>query len=40
MLFPKERLWETHLEGLHGFSEDFLADGRPPQEHQERELIE
>ena len=41
MLFPKERLWETHLEGLYGFSEDFLADGRSPQvEHQEREPIE
>jgi len=41
MLFPKDRLWETHLEGLHGFSDDFMANGRPPQgEHQEREPIE
>jgi len=31
MLFPKDRLWETHLEGLHGFSDDFMADGRPAQ---------
>ena len=41
MLFPKDRLWETHLEGLHGFSADFLADGRATQsELQEREPIE
>ena len=41
MLFPKEKAWETHLEGLHGFSDDFLADGRPPQgELEEREPIE
>ena len=41
MLFPKDRLWETHLEGLHSFSEDFLADGRPPQgAFPEREPME
>jgi len=40
MLFPKDRLWETHLEGLHGFSDDFMADGRPPQgELKERERL-
>jgi len=41
MLFPKDRLWETHLEGLYGFSDDFMEDGRPPQgELQEREPFE
>ncbi|MCL2366977.1 MAG: type II toxin-antitoxin system VapB family antitoxin [Oscillospiraceae bacterium] len=41
MLFPKDRLWETHLEGLYGFSDDFMADGRAPQgDFPEREPIE
>ena len=41
MLIPKDRLWETFLEGLNGFSDDFMADGRPPQgEFPEREPIE
>ena len=40
MLFPKDSLWETHLEGLHGFTDDFLADGRPSQgEFQDREPV-
>jgi len=33
MLFPKDRIWETHLEGLHGFSDDFMANGRPHLEN-------
>ncbi len=28
MLFPKERAWETFLNGLDSFSGDFFADGR------------
>ena len=41
MLFPKDRLWETFLEGLDGFTPDFMADGRSPQgELRERESIE
>jgi antitoxin VapB len=28
MLFPKERAWETFLDGLDSFSGDFFADGR------------
>ena len=40
MLFPKDRLWETHLEGLHGFSDDFMEDGRTAQgELQERDSL-
>jgi len=40
MLFPKDRLWETHLEGLRGFSEDFVAEGRPAYgEQKERESL-
>lgn len=29
MLVPKDSAWTTFLEGLHGFSDDFMADGRP-----------
>ena len=28
LLFPKEQAWETFLNGLNGFTDDFLADGR------------
>ena len=35
MLFPKDKAWETFLEGLDGFSGDFMADGRPPQGQQQ-----
>lgn len=28
MLYPKDAAWETFLNGLNSFSEDFLADGR------------
>ncbi len=28
ILFPKEQAWETFLNGLNGFTDDFLAEGR------------
>ena len=28
MLFPKERAWETFLNGLNSFTDDFFANGR------------
>ncbi len=28
MLFPKEQSWQTFLNGLNGFTEDFCANGR------------
>lgn len=28
MLFPKERAWETFLNGLNSFTDDFFADER------------
>jgi antitoxin VapB len=37
ILFPKEKVWETFLHGLNGFSEDFLAQGREQPEEQMRE---
>ena len=37
ILFPKDQVWETFLEGLYGFTEDFMSDGRQQPEKQERE---
>jgi antitoxin VapB len=37
ILFPKDRVWETFLEGLYGFSDDFMSEGRQQPEMQERE---
>lgn len=28
MLFPKEHAWETFLNGLNSFTDDFFAEGR------------
>jgi antitoxin VapB len=28
LLFPKDHAWETFFNGLNGFTDDFLADGR------------
>jgi antitoxin VapB len=37
ILFPKDKVWETFLEGLNGFTDDFMANGREQPEMQERE---
>ncbi len=37
VLFPKEKLWETFLHGLNGFTDDFMAEGRDQGRMQERE---
>lgn len=37
VLFPKGKEWEMFLEGLNGFSEDFMADGRNQGEPQDRD---
>ncbi|MEJ5187929.1 type II toxin-antitoxin system VapB family antitoxin [Treponema sp. J25] len=39
ILFPKDRVWETFLEGLDGFTEDFMANGREQPEMQERDGV-
>lgn len=28
MLFPKDQVWETFLNGLNSFTDDFLENGR------------
>ena len=39
LLTPKEKAWETFLEGLNGFTEDFFQDGRQQDAEQTRELL-
>ena len=39
ILFPKGKVWETFLEGLNGFTDDFMANGREQPEMQEREEL-
>ena len=37
ILFPKDRTWETFLNGLNGFTDDYMANGREQPPIQERE---
>ena len=37
LLVPHEKVWEVFLEGLDGFSDDFMKEGREQGENQERE---
>lgn len=39
MLFPKDRAWETFLNGLNSFTDDFLADGRDQGDQAPRETL-
>jgi antitoxin VapB len=40
VLFPPDKAWDAHLEGLFGFTDDFLPQGRPPQgEFEKREEL-
>ena len=39
MLFPKDSAWATFLDGLEGFSDDFMSDGRERMMEQERDLL-
>ncbi|MCL2826790.1 MAG: type II toxin-antitoxin system VapB family antitoxin [Eggerthellaceae bacterium] len=35
-LFPKSDVWETFLNGINSFSDDFMADGRDQGTEQVR----
>jgi len=37
ILFPKDRVWETFLSGLNGFTADFMENGREQPPMQERD---
>lgn len=39
MLFPKEHKWETFLNGLNSFTDDFFADGRVQGDQEPREIL-
>lgn len=39
LLIPKEAAWDTFLEGLNGFTEDFMADGRGDLPAQQRDSL-
>jgi antitoxin VapB len=39
LLFPKERAWETFLNGLNSFTDDFFADGRNQGVQAPRETL-
>jgi len=39
MLFPKERAWETFIEGLNSFTDDFFSDGRNQGAQAPRETL-
>ena len=39
MLYPKDAVWETFLNGVNSFSEDFLADGRESETPVERDTL-
>ncbi len=39
LLFPKERAWETFLNGLNSFTDDFFADGRNQGVQSPRETL-
>lgn len=39
ILFPKNRVWETFLHGLYGFTDDFMENGREqPKMHKRKGL--
>jgi len=39
ILFPIDLAWETFLDGLNSFTDDFLSDGRQEQLAQVRESL-
>ena len=38
-LFPKTSVWKVFMDGLDGFSSDFMAEGREQGEAQERDFL-
>lgn len=39
MLIPKKASWQTFLNGLHGFSDDFFENGRELETPTERDAL-
>jgi antitoxin VapB len=38
-LIPKDKVWDIFLEGVYGFSGDFMAEGRDQGEEQIRQSL-
>ena len=39
MNVPADKVWDTFLEGVYGFSDDIFAEGRDQGIQEERELL-
>ena len=39
LLIPHEKAWDVFLEGVNGFSEDFMQEGRNQGQDQKREEL-
>lgn len=39
MLIPKDSVWQTFLDGLNSFSEDFMSEGRANEIPAERDEL-
>ena len=39
LLIPHEKAWEVFIEGINGFSEDFMREGREQGTDQSRESL-
>ena len=39
LLLPKDKVWETFMEGLRGFSSDYLSEGRAKDADAQREPL-
>ena len=39
LLVPKSKVWETFMEGINGFTDDFMADGRSQDHPSTREKL-
>ena len=39
IIVPHEKAWDVFMEGINGFSEDFMSEGRDQGKNQEREYF-
>ena len=39
ILVPKDKVWETFLQGIDSFSEDFMSEGRNQGVAEERDAL-
>jgi len=39
ILFPIDQAWEIFLQGLNGFTDDFISEGRQEQLGQARDIL-